>query len=80
MLPGTSPNDPLFFLNHCNVDRLWANWQATASTPDYAPQGTSASQNDPLFRQRTGDPLHSLLTNEPLVSTMLDVSQFYIYS
>src|SRR5262249_50044321 len=27
MLPGTSPNDPVFFLHHCNVDRLWAKWQ-----------------------------------------------------
>ncbi len=27
MLPMTSPNDPIFWLNHCNVDRLWAVWQ-----------------------------------------------------
>lgn len=25
--PGTAPKDPLFFLLHCNVDRLWAKWQ-----------------------------------------------------
>ncbi|MCH8150178.1 MAG: tyrosinase family protein, partial [Planctomycetes bacterium] len=23
----TSPNDPIFFLHHCQVDRLWAKWQ-----------------------------------------------------
>lgn len=23
----TAPRDPLFFLLHCNVDRLWAKWQ-----------------------------------------------------
>jgi tyrosinase len=23
----TAAKDPLFFLLHCNVDRLWANWQ-----------------------------------------------------
>jgi tyrosinase len=28
MAPGTSPNDPVFFLNHCNVDRLWEHWMA----------------------------------------------------
>jgi len=28
MLPMTSPNDPVFFLHHCNVDRIWAAWQA----------------------------------------------------
>lgn len=27
MLPMSSPNDPVFFLNHCNVDRIWASWQ-----------------------------------------------------
>jgi len=36
MLPGTSPNDPVFFLHHCNVDRLWAKWQADKGAP-YAP-------------------------------------------
>jgi tyrosinase len=25
--PGTAPRDPLFFLLHCNVDRLWGMWQ-----------------------------------------------------
>jgi tyrosinase len=24
---STAPRDPLFFLLHCNVDRLWARWQ-----------------------------------------------------
>jgi tyrosinase len=28
MEPMTSPNDPIFFLHHCNVDRIWAMWQA----------------------------------------------------
>jgi tyrosinase len=27
MARATSPNDPVFFLHHCNVDRLWALWQ-----------------------------------------------------
>ncbi|WP_247508100.1 tyrosinase family protein [Bradyrhizobium sp. 1] len=26
-LPATAPKDPLFFLLHANVDRLWAFWQ-----------------------------------------------------
>lgn len=25
--PSTAPRDPVFFLLHCNVDRLWALWQ-----------------------------------------------------
>jgi tyrosinase len=27
MVPSTSPNDPLFFLHHAQVDRLWWLWQ-----------------------------------------------------
>lgn len=26
MRQATSPNDPVFFLHHCNVDRIWAGW------------------------------------------------------
>ena len=25
---AVSPNDPLFFLHHCYVDKVWADWQA----------------------------------------------------
>jgi tyrosinase len=25
---GTAPNDPLFWLHHSNVDRIWAMWEA----------------------------------------------------
>lgn len=27
MLTATSPNDPVFFLHHANIDRLWSRWQ-----------------------------------------------------
>ncbi|MFZ4477044.1 MAG: tyrosinase family protein [Saprospiraceae bacterium] len=27
MVSNASPNDPVFFLHHANVDRLWAEWQ-----------------------------------------------------
>lgn len=32
--PATAPKDPLFFLLHCNVDRLWAKWQQKFSRVD----------------------------------------------
>lgn len=32
--PATAPRDPLFFLLHCNVDRLWARWQKQNSRFD----------------------------------------------
>jgi tyrosinase len=32
---GMSPLDPAFWLHHCNVDRIWAEWQAAGNeTPD----------------------------------------------
>jgi len=27
MLLATSPNDPIFFLHHANIDRMWSIWQ-----------------------------------------------------
>ena len=37
MGPGTSPNDPVFFLHHCNIDRLWAAWQYAHPGAAYLP-------------------------------------------
>ena len=37
MLPGTSPNDPCFFLHHCFVDKIWAEWQAAHPGLTYLP-------------------------------------------
>ena len=34
---GLSPLDPVFWLHHCNVDRIWAEWQAATNfTPPSA--------------------------------------------
>jgi tyrosinase len=44
--------DPVFFLHHCNIDRLWARWQDLhPGTPTYLPRGgTRAGHNiaDPM--------------------------------
>lgn len=42
MLAGTSPNDPVFWLHHANVDRLWWLWQ-TGTSPMRPYQPTAAS-------------------------------------
>ena len=42
MTGGGSPNDPVFFLHHANVDRLWAWWQKL--------------HPDEWYRPRTGGP------------------------
>ncbi len=79
MGPGTSPNDPVFFLNHCYADKLWSDWQTANPQAPYAPLGQSPA-GDPLFRHRDRDPLLSVLTGAPTVRSMLDPSAFYTYA
>ena len=54
MAPGSSPNDPIFFLNHCLVDKQWDDWQRASAAHSYAPTGQSAP-GDALFRHRLRD-------------------------
>jgi tyrosinase len=80
MAPGSSPNDPVFFLNHCFVDRVWARWQAADPSHGYQPAGRSTT-TDPLYRHRSQDPIYSILTrNQPSVESMLRVETFYTYA
>lgn len=37
MGPMSSPNDPVFFLHHCFVDKVWADWQALHPGAGYVP-------------------------------------------
>lgn len=47
MVDMTSPNDPVFWLHHCNCDRLWAMWQARhpAELPYLPDSGAAAGHN-----------------------------------
>ena len=38
MFLPSSPNDPVFFLHHANIDRLWAEWQGTHGVHTYEPR------------------------------------------
>lgn len=53
MAPMTSPNDPVFFLHHCFIDKVWADWQAiqAVENPDAAPH---------YAPERDGPPGHNL--------------------
>jgi tyrosinase len=52
MEPMTSPNDPVFFLHHCFVDKIWADWQQIKISDDLA-EGVDTS---PHYAPRTGGP------------------------
>ena len=50
-----SPSDPIFFIHHCNVDRLWAEWQKggagriDAYAPDEGDYPSGWKRNDEMF-------------------------------
>ncbi len=76
MLASTSPNDPVFFLHHCNVDRIWAAWQALYPQAEYQPQ---QSASDDLLFHRIDDPMHTFFEEEVTPRDMLDHTAFYEY-
>lgn len=41
MLATTSPNDPIFWLHHSNMDRSWAIWETIRGIDNYQPVRTS---------------------------------------
>ena len=52
MATGRSPADPLFYLLHCNIDRLWAYWQhnhrsASQYTTEKLPNEIDAAAVEP---------------------------------
>ncbi len=51
MLPMTSPNDPVFFMHHCMVDKLWHEWQLRFPNQGYLPMSGGPfgqNRNDPM--------------------------------
>lgn len=66
MLPMTSPNDPVFFMHHCMVDKIWYEWQLRFPRQGYLPvRGGSLGQN-------LNDPMDSTASS-PLGSRPFDV-------
>lgn len=37
--PTASPFDPIFYMHHCNIDRLWAMWQVDGHATEYPVAG-----------------------------------------
>lgn len=53
MLPMTSPNDPVFFMHHCMVDKMWHEWQLRFPSQSYLPISSGP------FGQNLNDPMDS---------------------
>lgn len=49
--PDASPHDPFFYLHHCNIDRLWAMWQADGHATEYPTSGGDVGhhRNDVMY-------------------------------
>ncbi|WP_433782586.1 tyrosinase family protein [Actinomycetospora sp. CA-101289] len=73
---ASSPNDPVFFLNHANVDRIWQAWMRDHGE-EYLPDSAAPTT---LLGHRRDDPLYSILISEVVTPTdVLDVGAFYAY-
>lgn len=68
MLPMTSPNDPVFFMHHCMVDKLWHEWQLRFPRQGYQPVSGER------FGQNLTDPMDST-SSTPIGPRPIDVLQ-----
>jgi tyrosinase len=80
---SSSPNDPVFFLNHCNVDRIWALWQDLRFNRDYPDDGAIVDRNcKKIDGYNLSDPMVPW-KNDPESKTIEDVLVYrklnYIY-
>lgn len=78
MGPASSPNDPAFYLNHCNVDRLWEAWMVRPSHGRvYAPPQSASAE---LAGHRIDDPILAPFPGSSLTPrNVLNMATFYSY-
>ena len=75
MWPSTSPNDPVFYLNHCNVDRIWAAWLEKFGNV-YLPVQTEPEE---LRGHRIDDAMHALISPPFTPRQMLEAGNLFSY-
>ncbi|WP_405486060.1 tyrosinase family protein [Streptomyces sp. NBC_00096] len=71
MATGASPNDPVFWLHHAFVDKLWADWQALHPQSPYLPAAGTANVVDLRDTMRPW--------NNVTPADMLDHRKFYTF-
>ena len=74
---STSPNDPVFFLHHCNIDRIWEAWKVKNPGKPYLPGNAVVGAN--LAGHRIGDRIRSIMPNPPTIAQLVNVSSNYTY-
>jgi tyrosinase len=82
----SSPNDPVFFMHHSMLDRLWWIWQATHLNQANTIAGTMTPFNKPPSREATLEDIIQMnyldldaLTLKDLLSTVDGSPLCYIY-
>lgn len=73
---ATSPNDPAFYLHHCNVDRIWSAWQARWPSAPYLP---ASDAPESLAFHREGDALYTFFDERISPADLLDHQPLYTY-
>jgi tyrosinase len=71
MATAASPNDPIFWLHHCYVDKLWADWQARHPQAGYLPTAGTPDVTDQL---------ESLTPWSVAPADLLDHTRWYTYA
>ncbi|QCX76901.1 Tyrosinase [Streptomyces sp. YIM 121038] len=71
MATGASPNDPVFWLHHAYVDKLWTQWQSRHPNAPYLP---AAGTRDVVDLHDTMRPWGNVTPAE-----MLDHTRYYTY-
>ncbi|KAG8733898.1 hypothetical protein FRC12_018712 [Ceratobasidium sp. 428] len=86
--PSYSPNDPIFFLHHANLDRIWAKWQAQSSSNANAYGGGSVQDldhypqyplgQDPPVTTASTIPTSGLEATDPTVADVMSTQGGYL--
>ncbi|WP_426367488.1 tyrosinase MelC2 [Streptomyces sp. E-08] len=71
MATGVSPNDPVFWMHHAFIDKLWADWQARHPRSTYLPAAGTANVVD------LGDTMRPW--NDVTPADMLDHTPHYTF-
>ena len=75
MSPSTSPNDPIFYLNHCNVDRVWERWMRDHGRTYLPPASAPAS----LKGHRINDEMASLISAPMKPADVVNMTPVFTY-